>query len=133
MANEAVLMIETHPALPMTVADAAMPKGTVCVLSDPFTAAASATTSGSVCAGIAKNEKIAGDGKLTHGIYRGGIWKVYASGNVIVGVPVKLGSEPNFFMTCSVNDEQIAGIPLETATTGQTFLLELNPFSINVA
>lgn len=133
MANEAVLMIETHPTISFTVADAAMPKGTFCVMSDPFTAAAHATTSGGICAGIAKNEKISGDGKLTHGIYRGGVWKAYASGNITVGDPVKLGSEANFLMAAAVNDENIVGQALETASTGETFLLELNPFSINVA
>ena len=132
MTYEATLMIETGPAIPFTVADTAMPKGTLCQMTDPFTASATAAVTSLPCAGIAKNEKIV-DGKLTHGIYRSGIFKVYASGSVTAGDALTNSVVANKLCVAPTNEEDIWGTALETATTGETFLFELKPFGISLA
>ena len=131
MTYEATLMIEQGIAIPFTVADAAMPKGTVCKLTDPFTAVITDGI-GDAIAGIAKNEKIV-DGKLAHGMYRDGIWKVYVSGSVTAGDPACTSSVANQFEKAATNEEDIAGTFLEDATTQQTCLMELKPFSVSLA
>ena len=132
MTYEATLMIETGPAIPFTVADTAMPKGTLCQLTDPFTASATAAVTSLPCAGIAKNEKIV-DGKLTHGIYRSGIFKVYASGSVAAGDALTNSTVANQLCVAPTNEEDIWGTALETATTLESCLFELKPFGINLA
>lgn len=132
MANEATLMYETHLPLPMTVANGTgIEKGTVLTLSDPFTAAA-VTASGVAVAGIAAAEKIASDGVTKLAVYRGGIFKVTASGSVTVGQAL-VADNSNKFSNAVVNAEHIAGIALETATDGETFLMELRPSNFNLA
>ena len=132
MTYEATLMIETSPAIPFTVADSAMAKGTLCQLTDPFTASATSTTTSLPCAGIAKNEKIV-DGKLTHAIYRGGIFKVYVSGSVTAGDALTNSTVANLLEKASTNEEDIWGTALEDATTLQSCLFELKPMGISLA
>ena len=132
MTYEATLMIETGPAIPFTVADTAMPKGTLCQMTDPFTASATAVTTSLPCAGIAKNEKIV-DGKLTHAIYRGGIFKVYVSGSVTAGDALTNSTLANLLEKAATNEEDIWGTALETATTLQSCLFELKPMGISLA
>lgn len=134
MANEAVLMIETDIPIPFTVANTiAIPKGTLLTMSDPFTASGT-TALGAVPAGIAKNEKIASDGKTTHGVYRGGIFKVVASGSVTTGDPLTSSTGgANQLEKAATNEEDVWGISLEDATDGQTFLFELRPTAMSLA
>ena len=133
MADEAILMIETHPAIPFTVTDAtAVPKGTIMTMSDPMTATATAAAA-DIVAGVAKNEKIASDGKVSHPIYRGGIFKVTASGSITVGDALTTTTGGNRLITAPNTVENIWGEALETASDGHTFLAELNPFTINQA
>ena len=132
MTYEATLMIETGPAIPFTVADTAMPKGTLCQMTDPFTASATAAVTSLPCAGIAKNEKIV-DGKLTHGIYRSGIFKVYVSGSVAAGDALTNSTVANLLEKAATNEEDIWGTALETATTLQSCLFELKPMGISLA
>jgi len=132
MANEAVLVYETHQPIQMTVANGTgIEKGTLLTLSDPMTAAA-VTTSGAAVAGIAHSEKIAGDGNTKLAVYRGGIFKVTASGSITVGEAVK-ATNSNKVTYCMINDEHIAGYALETAADGETLLIELRPGHYNLA
>ena len=133
MANEATLMVETQLPIMMTCADGAgIEKGTICVMTDPLTAAA-ATTSGQIIAGIAAEEKIASDGKTKIAIYRGGIFKVTGSGNITVGNPLVHSPTPNIVQTAAVNAETVLGIALETSTNTETLLIELRPTTMNLA
>jgi hypothetical protein len=128
MANEAVLIYETENAIPFTVADGTgIEKGTLLTMTDPMTA--SAGTDASYCAGIAKNEKIASDGKTKLSVYRRGIFKVKASGSITAGQTLSLAGDN--YVKASVggttSGSKVCGIALETATAGETFYMELNP------
>lgn len=128
MANAvAVLMIETELPIMMTVADTAIPKGTVLKLSNPFTVAATSADN-DLFGGIAAEEKISGDGKLQIAVYRGGIFKCEAgSSGVTVGKDVVIEAANEFTNFTTLDDEVGAkfGKTLETAANGQFFLLEL--------
>ena len=137
MALECTLMIETHQPIPMTAINAnAIPKGSVCMLSDPYTAE---ITTGDIdsCAGIAAKEKIASDGTTKLAVYRGGIFKGYAgAAGVTAGMAIVTDTATgaaNELVVAGLNAEHIVGTALETATDGQTFLFELNPFGIQLA
>lgn len=123
----AVLMVETEAPIMMTCADAAIPKGTVLQLTNPYTV--SATDSDNDCfGGIAAEEKISGDGKLQIAVYRGGIFKCEAgTTGVTFGKPVGMEAL-NEFKDNTANDSDLGynfGQALETAANGQFFLLEL--------
>ena len=134
MTSEHVLMIDTHQAIPFTVADGgAIPKGSLLTMSDPMTAALT-TTKEAIIAGVAKTEKIALDGKTKLAVYRGGVFKATASGSITVGdALISSTGGTNLLETAGVNGEDIVGEALETCTTGETFLYQLNPFSMNLA
>ena len=123
----AVQMVETELAIMMTCADAAIPKGTVLKLSNPFTVAASSADN-DLFGGIAAEEKISGDGKLMIAVFRRGIFKVEAgAGGVTVGLPVTIVALNNFKNT-TANDNDLGyvfGRALETAADTEFFLLEL--------
>ena len=123
----AVLMVETELPIMMTVADTAIPKGTVLKLSTPFTVAASSADN-DLFGGIAAEEKISGDGKLQIAVYRGGIFKVEAgAGGVTVALPVGIVALNNFKNT-TANDTDLGynfGVALETAADTEFFLIEL--------
>ncbi len=135
MANEHVLMIETELPIPMTCANAAtIEKGTLLKLADPFTVSASAAAD-DVVGGVAAEEKIINDGKTKIAVYRGGIFKATASGNITAGdaLVTAVPAGTNLLAAAAVNAENIVGTALETATNGETFLYELKPFGINLA
>jgi len=123
----AKLMVETDLPIMMTCADAAIPKGTVLKLSTPFTVAASGSDN-DLFGGIAAEEKISGDGKLSIAVYRGGIFKVEAgAGGVTVGLPVGIVALNNFKNT-TANDSDLGynyGCALSTAADTEFFLMEL--------
>lgn len=137
MALECVLIHELEPAVPMTCADGTgIEKGAVLLLTDPNTAA---TTTGDTdaCAGIAKSEKIASDGKVKIPVYKRGIFRGYAGA---AGVTAGMGiitdtatGAANELVNADVNSENIVGRALETATDGETFLFELNPIGLQLA
>ena len=137
MAREATLMIETGLPIPMTCADdATIEKGTILKISDPFTVAAADGDTDAV-GGIAAEEKIANDGKTKIAVYREGIFKCYAGA---AGVTVGMGvitdvttGDTNELVVADVNSEHIVGIALETATDGETFLMELKPLGVQLA
>ena len=135
MANEATLIYELGPAIPFTVADGTgIAKGALLKLSDPMTAALADAQADKV-AGIAATEKIANDGVTKLGVFRSGIFKVYASGSVTAGDPLMLDPVPvsNYVAKAAVNTESVVGIALETATVGESFLMELRPQGMELA
>lgn len=137
MANELVLMIETEVPLTMTCADGTgIEKGAVLKLADPFTASTSDGDT-DVVAGVCAVEKIASDGVTSVSVFRGGIFKAVAGvAGVTAGHSVITDSSTsaaNRLVNSDVNSENIFGVALETATTGETFLVELKPFHVNLA
>ena len=131
MADEATLFIETEHPIDFTVADAtAILKGAVLQLNDPFTAIAPSATSGMV-AGIAAADKIASDGVTKLAVYRGGVFRMTASGSITAGDPVRLVIGSNRVDSAvgvlTLSGSRILGTSLETATNGQTFFVELRP------
>jgi hypothetical protein len=135
MANEATLIYELGPAIPFTVADGTgIAKGAILKMADPMTASI-ATAQGDVVAGIAATEKIANDGVTKLGVFRTGIFKVYASGSVTAGDPLMADPAPvsNYVAKAATNNEHVIGIALETATVGESFLMELKPTSMELA
>ena len=130
MALEAVLMIETELPIMMTVSDAAaIPKGSILMMSDPMTVAIT-TGDTDVCAGIAAEEKIANDGKTKMAVYRGGIFKGFAGA---AGCTVGNGLITDTATGADVNSENLVGTTFETATDTESFLFELKPMGLNLA
>lgn len=132
MASEATLYIETELPIMFTCADGTgIEKGALLKMTDPMTAALSAA-SDDVMAGIAAEEKIASDGKTKIAVYRRGIFKVEANGNITAGDLVKSDATnaSNTVITVAAaanTTENALGIALETAADGETFLMELMP------
>ena len=128
MANEvAVLIIETELPIAMTCADAAIPKGTLLALADPFTVAA---TSGDndIFGGVAAEEKISGDGKTKIAVYRAGIFNVESgTTGTTVGKSVKIEANNEFTDVTADNSDlgYVWGKALETSANGELFLMEL--------
>ena len=122
-----VLVIETELPIDMTCADVAIAKGQALKLSSPFTVGATSAGDDEF-GGVAAAEKIAGDGKLTIPVYRGGIFKAEAgTTGVSVGKHVKIEAN-NEFTDLGANENEAGygwGSALETATNGQFFLLDL--------
>lgn len=130
MANEAILVHETAPPIPYTVADGAgIAKGTLLKLTDPRTVAA-ATADGDAFAGVAAQEKIANDGRTSLAVYEEGHFIFKDSGaGVTVGDMLKV----NGTNTVATADEAGAGDrkehcgqAKETAGASDTFHVRLN-------
>lgn len=133
MANEATLYIETGLPIAMTCADGTgIEKGAVLKLTDPFTAIITSAIDDPV-AGIAAGEKIASDGQTKIPVYREGIFKMTASGSITAGDAVRTSEVANKVCTAAINSENILGTALETASDGETLLVELKPMGINLA
>ena len=137
MALEATLMWETELPIPFTCAEGVgIEKGTILKLTDPMTVAA-ADGDTDIVAGIAAEEKIASDGKTKIAVYRRGIFKVFvgAAGATVGAAAITdvATGAANELVDADVNSENIAGRWLETATDTQSALLELNPFTVNLA
>jgi len=131
MANETTLVFETEPPIPMTCADGAgIEKGAILKMGDLMTVAL-ADGDGDVVAGIAAEEKIASDGKVKIGVYRGGIFKGFAgTGGVTVGLAIDTDaaiSNSNELANAPVTTGNYVGIAFETATSAESFLFELRP------
>lgn len=131
MANAvAVLMIETEPPIMMTCADAAIPKGTILQLTDPFTVSATSGADNEF-GGIAAEEKISGDGKLMIAVYRRGYFKVECGTNATTaGVEQVIDDGANELTDAVAGDAELGlifGSALETAANGETFILDLHP------
>ena len=127
MANETVLMIETELPISFKCADGAtIEKGAFLKLTESMTAA---TTSGQndKLAGIAAEEKIANDGKVTIPVYMGGIFKVVAGAAVAVGAALMTDATANKVETATTGTGASGiGYALEAPSgDAQTFLMRL--------
>lgn len=126
MANEAVLMVELEPPVMMTVSDsAAIEKGTVLKLSDPFTVAASSADN-DIFAGIAAEEKIANDGKTKIAVYLRGIFKMVVSATAsTVGLDQVIKGANTIGDYTTLDDEKgyVLGKALETGANTETILV----------
>ncbi len=137
MSNECTLVYETGPAIPFTAVDAdAIPKGTICGLEDAM--ACDVSVANDRVAGIAKNEKIALDGKTTLACFREGIFKGSCASAVTVGDTLALSGSNILLPAVAANvSSETIGIALETATgngtTAATFLFELKIGANNAA
>lgn len=132
MANEAVLVTRTEFPLSMTVSNTnGIEKGTVLVMSDPNTAAAHSAVNQNF-AGIAAMEKIANDGVTSLAVYKRGRFKMTLSGSATVGDPLVLDAVANMVKSAvaigaaGLSGSKIIGRSLETGTTGETILVEVD-------
>jgi hypothetical protein len=137
MALECTLHHETEIPIPMTVADGTgIEKGSILKMTDPNTAVL-ADGDTDIVAGIAVEEKIANDGKTKLAVYKRGIFRGFAgAAGVTVGAAIITDvatGAANELVNADVNSENIVGRALETATDTQSFLFELNPFTVNLA
>lgn len=133
MADEAVLVYETVPPIPFTVANAtAIAKGALLKMTDPMTAIINSGAN-DVFAGVAAEEKVASDGRTKLGVYRGGIFRMLAKDTITAGDLVEISSTVNGVVTATLTANataNIVGVALETAADTETFLVELRPFQI---
>lgn len=137
MANEATLVYELESPLPFTVANATgVERGSLMKLTDPRTAIITSAANDTF-AGVLASEKIASDGKTTASVYRRGIFKMTLSGSCTVGDALVTDSAVNHVKKCpdytTLSSANLVGIALETGTTGETILVELNPQTIQYA
>lgn len=137
MALETTLVYETSLPISFTCADGTgIEKGAILKLADPNTVSITAGDTDPV-AGIAAEEKIASDGKTKIAVYTRGIFKGYAgAAGVTAGMAIITDTATgaaNELVVADVNSEHIVGRALETATDGETFLFELNPFAAQLA
>lgn len=133
MANEHTLFFETEQAVPFTCSNTAgIEQGTLLALSDPATAAAAVEND--YILGVAKTEKINGDGKTKISVYLGGIFKATAAGNITAGQAIAAsGSNVVKVAAAAHVGAKTLGIALETAANGETFLYKLMPGCNNTA
>lgn len=137
MALETTLVFETSKPIPFTCADGTgIEKGAILKIADPFTVSLTAGDTDAIV-GIAAEEKIANDGKVKIGVYISGIFKGYAgAAGVTAGMAIISDTgtgAANELVVADVNSEHIVGRALETATDGETFLFQLNPFAAQLA
>ena len=131
MVNECTLHFETEPPIQFTVADGTgIEKGAILKLTDPMTASL-ADGDADLIAGIAAEEKIANDGRTKLAVYRRGIFRGFAgTGGVTVGLAINVDastSDSNEIVNAAAGHDKQLGVSFETATSGESFLFELNP------
>ena len=126
------LMIKMETPINFTCAEAtSIPKGTLVKMTDPMTRIKS-DGDGDLIAGVTAEEKIGGDGKTEVAVYRRGIFRATAGGNCTVGKTLMsysaTGDENDII---DATNSGLYGIncaqALETATDGQTLMVELIP------
>lgn len=131
MTNEAILVVETELAVPVNVADnTGIAKGTVLKAADLFVGVAStAADEAFLC--IAKEEKIADDGKTQLAGYFGGVFKmVVGAAGCTFGFQVALAGA-NTVVNGDANDIDeglCIGKALETGTSGESVLVFVGKF-----
>ena len=129
MANETTLMVETELPINFKCADATgIAKGAILKLTESMTAIIT-SGQGDMVAGIAAEEKIANDGKVTIKVYMGGIFKGTAGAAVAIGIGLMTDATANKLETTTgkTGAAQL-GYALEAPSgDNQTFMLRLNP------
>lgn len=137
MADECILIEEWGIPTSGTCANGTgIEKGAVLKLADPDTVSTSDGDT-DACPGIAAAEKIASNGQTklayhTTGKFIGtaGVAGVTAMNAIITDSST---SSANRLVDADVNSENLVGIALETATSGQTFKFILKPMAVNLA
>ena len=131
------LVYERSPPIPYIIADGSagsnIEKGTLMKISDGAIVAASAGDADAIV-GIIAEEKIGGDGNTKAPIYQDGIFKAVAGGNCTVGVGLMSWSDSGdandvIDATNAAVGWKCLGTALDTATDGETLLVELRPGS----
>jgi hypothetical protein len=132
MANEATLVLKYEDPIDFTVADGAdITKGAILKLTTPRTA--SLATSGAVIAGIAARDKVDSDGRTRLAVFRRGVFRLYASGSVTAGYPVRvIDTNQVINATADFTGSSILGIALEDISDGDAGEVELNIGAGNV-
>ena len=129
MTNELKLMVELEIPIPFKVADAtAIPKGSLLELTESMTVVV-VTGQKKMIAGVAAEEKIANDGKLSVKVYMRGIFKAVAGAAVAIGVPLMSDATANQVETATgMNGAAAIGYALEAPSgVNQTFLMYFQP------
>lgn len=127
MANEAVLMIETEIPIAFKVSDGTgIEKGSFLKLTESMTAIIHSGSNDKI-AGIAAEEKIANDGKVTIPVYMGGIFKVVAGASSLIGAALMASGTANKIITATTGTGASGiGYTLEAPSgDAQTFLMRL--------
>ncbi len=137
MADELTLRVRTGEPVDFTVSDGtAIVKGTLCKMTDGRVAVESDGDT-DIVAGVAARDKVASDGRTQLAMFREGIFEGTAGvAGVTVGSAIitdSATSSANRLVNADVNSENIVGIALETATSGNTFQFELKPMAVNLA
>lgn len=136
MADEVKLVKEISLPISMKCSTStAIEKGAVLKETSPLTASLSDGDT-DFCAGIAAQEILATNSGFVP-VYRDG-WFIGTAGvaGVTAGQAIITDSSTsgdNRLVNADVNSEQIVGICHQTATSGNTFLFELKPMSVNLA
>ena len=129
MANETTLMVETELPINFKVDNTlAVPKGSLLELTESMTVVL-ISGQGVMVAGIAAEEKIANDGKVTIKVYMGGIFKGVAGAAVAIGIGLMADATANKLETTTgkTGAAQV-GYALEAPSgDNQTFMFRLNP------
>lgn len=128
MAWEASMREFLENPMDFTVADGtAITKGTILKMTDPRTAII-VSAAGDTIAGIAARDKVANDGRTRLAVYRRGIFDMYASGAITVGMPVAASATPNFVAQAgvTVSGAGVIGHALETASDGELIQVYVN-------
>ena len=111
--------------------NAAIPKGSLLVLSDPQTAAL-ATVGNTPCAGISSMEKENNDYSTTISAWTQGDFRAKASGAISAGAPVSMGGSVNEIMLANTGTSfassgaRTIGYSKEAPGSGDTFVFRLN-------
>ena len=128
MALETQLMIETELPIAFKCADGTgIEKGAILKLTESMTAIIT-NGQGDKVAGIAAEEKIANDGKVTIPVYMGGIFKGTAGAAVAIGIALMTDATENKLETSTgVTGASQLGYALEAPSgDNQTFLFRLS-------
>ena len=138
MADEHVLKAETEIAINFTCATGVtIEKGAACKMTNNMTAILAAGD-GDIPAGVVQSEKLGLDTTQDSvAIFRGGIFTAVAGvAGVTLGEAIQLDvatSGANRLVDADVNSEQLWGICMQTASSGNRFLYELKIIAVDLA
>ena len=135
MADEHELMIETELPITFTKSTSeAVEQGAALRMTDGMVATI-ATGDGDIGAGVVHTEVTAAEGSPSVSIYRRGFFRATAGvAGVTFGECIQLDattSPANRLVDCDATSEQIFGTCLQTASSGNRFMYELNIYSVD--
>ena len=137
MADKHELIVETQIPINFTKSTSeAVEQGAILKMTNPMTATIG-TADGDICAGVVHTEVTAAEASPSVSLYRGGIFRATAGvAGVTIGEAIQMdaGTSPkNRLVDADINSEQIVGICLQTASSGNRFLYELMPRAVDLA